>query len=135
MDMSKVFPSRFLKAADLQGRDCRVVIGQVTMEVVGDEAKAKPILYFQGREKCLGLNVTNRDMIMSMYGPNSDDWIGKSVTLFPTKVEMKGKIVDAIRIRFVQPPPQQPLQQKRKAPEPASLEQSLSEEMNDEIPW
>jgi hypothetical protein len=134
MDIRSAFPSKYVKASDLQGKDVRVIIGQVAMEQT--QADAKPVLYFQGREKALVLNLTNANTIADMYGDDTDNWIGKPITLFATRIDMKGERVDAIRIRFVQPPPvQQRTELKRKASEPVPLEQTLSEEMNDEIPW
>ena len=65
-----------------------------------------------------------------MYGTKTDNWIGKPIVLFATKTDMKGERVDAIRIRFVQPPP--PVNKPKRKPE---LEQSLAEELNDEIPF
>jgi hypothetical protein len=116
MDIRSAFPSKFVKAADLQGREVRVTIGQVVMEVMND-GKTKPVVYFTGRERGLALNKVNANTIEEMYGPDTNNWIGKGVELFPTKVDLKGERVDAIRIRCVQPPPMQPKQK----PEPERM--------------
>jgi hypothetical protein len=128
MDIRSAFPSRYLKAADLKGSDDKVVIGQVQMETIS--AEAQPVVYFQGKEKGLVLNKTNMETIVNMFGDETDHWIGKAITLFSTKVDFKGERKDAIRIRFVQPPP---VQQHHKS-EPAP-QQSLRDEMDDDLPF
>src|SRR5262245_21369938 len=93
---NELFPSRFLTAADLKGRPHGVVIEEVTREDVGGENK--PVIRFRDRTKGLVLNVTNYDAIAKRHGNETDDWNGKAVTICPTKVDFKGKRVDAIRI-------------------------------------
>jgi hypothetical protein len=130
MDIRSVFPSKYIRAADLKGQDVRVVIGQIVMEKV--DAEAQPVLYFQGKDKGLVLNKTNSGTIADMYGDETDQWIGKAIVLFPTEVEFKGELKDAIRVRFIQPPPQ------RNAPvaQPARTVRQMSDnEMNDEVPF
>ena len=43
MKMSEEFPSKFLKAADLQGREVRVLMSNVEREKIGDDTK--PVLH------------------------------------------------------------------------------------------
>jgi hypothetical protein len=61
----------------------------------------KPIVFFQGAEKGLVLNKTNANTIAGMYSPETSNWIGKQVTLFPTQVDFQGRQVAAIRVRLV----------------------------------
>ena len=49
MKMSEEFPSKYLKAADLQGREVRVTMAHVEREKIGDDAK--PVLYFKAKPK------------------------------------------------------------------------------------
>lgn len=97
MRIDAAFPSTYLKAADLQGRNVTVIISHVRMEDVGDDHK--PVLYFQGKEKGLALNKTNSNNISVLYGYETDDWTGKPIELFEAQVDYQGKSVPAIRVR------------------------------------
>lgn len=98
MNINAAFPSTYLKAADLQGRRVNVGIDRVAIEEVGGEHK--PVMYFIGKDRGLILNKTNGNIIAEMYGPETDDWHGKVITLYPARVEFQGKIVDAIRVHL-----------------------------------
>lgn len=97
MRIDSAFPSTYLKAADLQGRNVSVVMDHVKMEDIGGDHK--PILYFRGKEKGLVLNKTNSNNISIAYGYETDEWTGKAIELFPTMVDFQGKSVEAIRCR------------------------------------
>ena len=89
--------------ADLQGRSLTVIIKTVTREDVGgDDGKQKPVIYFRGKEKGFVLNATNFDVIADAYGDETDDWAGQPIELYPTKVNFKGQLTDAIRVRIPQ---------------------------------
>src|SRR5690349_12419414 len=98
MLMTDVFTSKFLRAADLQGRAARVFIARVEMAMMND-GKPKPILYFQGKEKGLALNKTNANTIMNAYGPETNNWTGAQIELYPAEVDFQGKMVQAVRVR------------------------------------
>lgn len=106
MRMSAAFPSEFLKAADLNGRQVPVVADRVEMQKVGDDNK--PVLYFAGKEKGLVLNKTNANMIATVYGDEMDDWQGAELVLYETKVQFQNQMVDAIRVKI---PPRKPVRQ------------------------
>src|SRR5271166_2605021 len=97
MHINAMFPSNYLKASDLQGRNVLVVIDRVAMEKLGDDDKY--ILYFQGKQKGVVLNKTNGTNIALAYGEDTEDWIGKEVVLYPAMVDFQGRSVSAIRIR------------------------------------
>jgi hypothetical protein len=42
----------------------------------------------------------------ALNAENSDDWVGKTIELFPTQTRFGGKVVDCIRVRRHRPPPQ-----------------------------
>ena len=115
MDINQAFPSKYLAAVDLQGREPTVMMANIAYEKVGDDTK--PVLYFQGKQKGIVLNKTNAMVIAQMYGPETDGWFGKPVTLISVWTDFQGKAVQAIRIKpaFPNPQMQAPIQQ---APQP-----------------
>jgi hypothetical protein len=118
MNINSAFPSTYLKAADLQGKSVTLTMDHVTMEDIGGDQK--PVLYFQGTERGIVLNKTNTSIISEMYGYETDDWVGKKITIHPARVEFQGRIVDAIRVRLVAVQ-QQRISQPIKAPPAASV--------------
>ena len=132
MMRDEVFPSKYLKAADLKGKPRIVTIESARYEPLkGLDGKEtyKIVLYFENVPKSLPLNATNFDAVCDATGfPDTEDWPGQRIELYPTKTTMGGKAVDCIRIRrpsasrpaVAAPPPPPPS-------EPA--------EINDEIPW
>lgn len=57
-------------------------------------------LRFVGKDKELGLNSTNRNVMMALFGPNTGDWYGKKIELYvDPHVSAFGQIVSAVRIR------------------------------------
>jgi len=97
MRISTAFPSEYLKAADLQGQNVRVVIDRVEMRDVGDDTK--PVVFFQNKNKGVVMNKTNANNIAIAYGDDTDDWTGKEVILYEAMVDFQGRSVAAIRIR------------------------------------
>lgn len=98
MNINGAFPSKYLKAADLGHTQPTVTIDRVEIEQMQDD-EPKPVLYFQGKDKGLVLNKTNSNTITDILGSDeTDDWAGKRIRLFVTKVEFQGRRVDAIRV-------------------------------------
>lgn len=101
-DIDKIFPSRYLKAGDLDGREITVTIKEVKLENVGQTKESKPVLYFRGAQKGLVLNITNSKRIAMMAGSkDTDDWVGQRIILYPTETEFGGETVDCIRVKPV----------------------------------
>jgi len=132
---SDLFPSRFLRAADLQGRSQTAVIEDVALEDVGgDDGKQKPVIRFRGKAKGLVLNATNYDLIADRYRDDTRDWTGQPIEVYPTKVPFKGQLTDAIRVRSPQKPP--PASKPEPAPKSGSKPEPVpDEDPDDEIPW
>lgn len=109
MNINKTFDSKYLKADGDIPDDGNLIL---TIEVVrlesvgqGDDASDKPVVYFRETDKGLVLNKTNATTITGLYGPETDDWIGKKIALFSTEVDFGGKQVLAIRVRMKKPQP------------------------------
>ena len=67
------------------------------LEDMNKKVKTRGIVSFKGSDKKFILNTTNTKCIMQMFGPESDDWIGKRVTLYPEK-NGKSESGEAIRV-------------------------------------
>jgi hypothetical protein len=97
-----MFDKDYLYAFMLNGREATVEIERIRAgQITGDGGKKskKPICHFKGKEKPLALNVTNCKTIAAMYGNNTDAWIGKRITIYPTTTDFGGKTIDCIRVR------------------------------------
>jgi hypothetical protein len=99
-----MYDKEFLYAYDLQGRDVNVTIERVqagSIKGTGGKSSKKPVIYFKGAKKGLALCITNARTIAAMNGGSfkSEDWLGKRITLYPTKTQFGGAEVDCIRIR------------------------------------
>ena len=102
MQKDDVFPSKYLKHTDLQGKPAATTIESAVLETLkSPEGKTqdKVVLYFAGAKKSLPLNVTNFDAVADICGVDTDDWPGCRIELYPTKTLMAGKTVDCIRVR------------------------------------
>ena len=102
MRISSAFPSKYIKAADLNGQPHSLTIRTCVLEDLGQEnnKEEKPILYFAKAQKGLVLNKTNANVIAAAYGDDTAGWTGKSVEVFPTPVEFRGQLVDGVRLRI-----------------------------------
>jgi arabinogalactan endo-1,4-beta-galactosidase len=97
MNIDDQFPSKFLKAADLNGHEIVVTIKDCIVESLGEDKR--PVLYFAGKDKGVVLNKTNATNIREAYGPDTDEWTGKKVVLYTAYVDFQGRSVESIRVR------------------------------------
>lgn len=103
MKGNDVFPSKYLKAEDLDG-DLTVTISGVRLETMKDKKgddEQKPVASFKEVKKGLVLNKTNWAAIAKQHGDESDDWAGKQITLTVLEVDSFGDVVQAIRVKAV----------------------------------
>lgn len=101
--LSEVFTGGFLKAEDLKGKAVKVTISEVEVKQFDDGKKV--LIHFEGKDKALVANKTNCSIIEEVLGSDdTDDWIGKQVTLITKKVEFKGDLVPAIRVKLEDAP-------------------------------
>lgn len=129
-DVRKLYDKTLIYAYDLEGKDVTVTIEKVvggTLVGKGGTKNKKPILYFKGSEKGLGLCITNARTIAGIYGGfDSQLWIGKAITLYPTTTTFGSDTVDCIRIRNTKPKPRNGAEPTPAAPE--STERQPGEE-------
>lgn len=102
MKISQIFPSKYLTAADLNGKSFTLTIKSVTLEemITHDNKKAnKPVCWFEKAQKGFVMNLTNARIVAGLYGDETTDWTGRRITLYPTRVKAFGEIQDCIRVR------------------------------------
>jgi hypothetical protein len=127
----EIFPSKYLKEADLAGEPHEVDIDRAPTETLGkgDDAEPKTVLYFRDGTKPLPLNMTNWDSVAEITGcDDTVEWRGHRIELYPSTTLMRGSIVPCIRIRA---PQQTDLLQK---PKP-KVTASANADMDDDIPF
>jgi len=103
-----LFDSAWLKAVDLGGRDARVTIEAIERcEVFNKRTNKKEFkvaLTFAGKKKGLICNKTNAASIGKVLAETeSTNWIGKTVTIYPTTCKLGRGKSDCIRVRETQP--------------------------------
>ncbi len=98
--------SPWLASEDLAGREqFTLTIEEVFKHrnVTFDKGRVEPIVWalaFKETDKQMVVNGTNRRRIVALYGPRTDEWRQKTVTLYVDhKVKLAGKTVDGIRVR------------------------------------
>jgi len=98
--------SKYLRAEDLKAEK-KFRIKAVTVEEVGNDQKKeqKLVVWFTNDERGLVLNKTNNRTIRGAFGDDTKAWEKKIIVIFPTMVDMRGKLTPALRVRI--PPPKQ----------------------------
>jgi hypothetical protein len=95
MDMTQYAgsESKYLKAADLDGKSLKVTISACDLvEFDNDgEKETKPCLSLQGKDKNVVCNATSVMTLGNAYGFDSDGWIDKEIGLSTKYYEGVGK--------------------------------------------
>jgi len=101
-----LYPSKYLKAVDLQGKDVTVTIEDIEPrhELAGRSGgkfvkESKPVVKMAGKDKLFVMNKTNARTVADMYGKKPIEWIGKKITLYPTTTQAGGETHECIRVR------------------------------------
>jgi hypothetical protein len=111
-----MFPSKYLTAADLEGRPAVLKIEDAVVENLKNfntgKLEPKTKLSFEGTDKVLILSAkVNWDGVVKATGcDDSKDWPGHSIEVFPSETEVGGEMKACIRIR--------PVTKKKAAPPP-----------------
>jgi len=100
VNINSAFPSKYLKAADLNGNAVPVTIREVTTEAVGQKQELKPVVYFMDKKKGMVLNRINSKKIAEIAGSvDTEDWGGTVIALYPSETEFAGETVECIRVK------------------------------------
>jgi hypothetical protein len=100
MNLNDAFPSRYLKAHDLQGHEPVVTIARVDFEAMGRTRDVRPVVYFRGKAKGLKLNKTMALAIAVIAGSeDTDRWPGTAVQLFTTTATFDTRTFPVVRVK------------------------------------
>lgn len=102
MHYKLMFPSNYIAACDLAGREVKVTIKSVAvceLTMVGGKKEQKPVMHFEGKSKALVLNKTNATLIARQLGPDTDAWMGKQIFIYPTETKFGRETVECIRVK------------------------------------
>lgn len=102
MHFKLLYPSEYIAAPDLMGKDVAVTIEKVAVEtVIGTDGKKqdKPVVCFKGHKKRMVMCKTNARTIAGHHGNDTDKWIGQRITLYPTTCQAFGETKECIRVR------------------------------------
>ena len=113
MKTKDMFPSKYLTAeSELMDDDNRpldmdvTITGFLVEEFKNDagDLEEKYVLYFNETVKGLILNKTNYKTLKKVHPvSDTDEWVGKQITLFATEVSYMGDMVWGTRIRLATP--------------------------------
>ena len=100
MKFDELYPSRFLKATDLD-KPLTLKIRDLEVQSLGGEgSEEKPVLFFVGYPKGLVLNKTNAATIANIAdSDDSDDWLGIKIELYRESILMHGERKACVRVR------------------------------------
>lgn len=141
-DVQLLYPSRYLKTADLQDRDVTVTIRRIEkghkLTMAGGVTDRKPVIHLVESEKMLVLNKTNARHIAAMYGNKCADWIGNRITLYPCQGPNADELLKAgqagIRVREQKPAPKPTTNGNGDAPAPGLKPSQMNEPPADWVP-
>lgn len=98
MEATRLCPSPHIEAAELKG-DTIVTIKSVRFAEVGEEKVTKGVIDFEEFDRGMVLNRTNLKRIIAHHGNDTEGWLGKKVTLYPSETDYGGRTVPCLRIR------------------------------------
>src|SRR3990167_7820240 len=102
---------KYLKSQDVKGGEF------ITFKNSGEWIENKKFTYPDGtprqdfvikveineQERDLRLNKTNRDLLIKVFGNDTDNWVGQTVKLNKVKALVSGKMMDILRVEVEQP--------------------------------
>src|SRR5436309_2611810 len=99
MDLDKLFPRDYLRAADLNGKEFWLTVQDTKLVELGFPKRPTLVVSFAGAQKRMPLNRTNRERVAEIAkSRNTDDWRGVRIRLRAELVKFQGKDVLALRV-------------------------------------
>ena len=104
MNWENMFPGKYIRSTEFNGKDVTLTITAVVLEDLPDDKggnKKRGIVSFKETPKALVINRTNATSIKNMFGPETDKWAGRRITLFaaPFTDPFTGELGTAVRVR------------------------------------
>jgi hypothetical protein len=138
MKKSDVFPSRFLKPDDLNGKFVPLTIATAmyqTLKNFKGKDEQKLVLTFNETRKELVCNATIWDSVVDATGKDdSDDWPGCAVEAFGSEVQVGSEMKPCVRLRAAAQASLDVAAPAKKQPEKKQPEKS-HDDMDDQIPF
>ena len=105
---SEAYPSAFISALDLGGKEATLTIAgwryidpKKDMGEGGRKIEKGTVLKFEKAKKEFVCNVTNFKTISQLHGVDPDTWAGKKITLYPTTCRFgKDPDVPCVRVKI-----------------------------------
>jgi hypothetical protein len=98
MEASKLCPAPHIEAAELTG-DTIVTIKGVRFAKVGEDKVDRGVIDFKEFDRGMVLNRTNLKRIIGHHGNDTEGWVGKKITIYPSETDYAGRTVPCIRVR------------------------------------
>jgi hypothetical protein len=102
MNIGKLKASQFFKADDFVDGPKTLEIASVDGETMTQDdgsKKLKGVVSFADADQKLVLNSVNLETIGEALGDETDNWIGKQITLLRDKTRFGNKTVPCVRVR------------------------------------
>lgn len=138
--VSAMFPTRFISADDLRGKEVTLtIIAWAVEEVFNLKTGAKDwatVLYFQGAKKGMLCKKRNSRTIAKLYGDDVGGWLGCAITLFPKQGQFGGEV----HVKPTKPVSQPPAANGHQPPknyqqQEEDRERELAEEIGEGADW
>lgn len=88
LSYDQLFPGRFLKAGEFNGRAVTLTIADVFLDGLETETgntETRAIMAFTETDRQLVLIKTNAQCLRAMWGDDSGEWVGHKVTFHPER--------------------------------------------------
>lgn len=96
---SQYTESPYLRGEDLEeGERLVVTIKEAFETTFPQSGDTVPILKLLELEKSLTLNRTRVKKLVELLGPDTEDWIGKKISLYPVDVNFQGKVTQGVAV-------------------------------------
>ena len=104
MKLNDLFPRKYATGEDLAGKSVTLTISHLRQEKMIPTPGAAPVekwvVFFKEAQKGIVLSKTLAFQISKAVGSeDTDDWVGKKITIFPEEVMVAGKPRTAIRAK------------------------------------
>lgn len=102
MDWRLMFPGGYFQAVEFGDSKPTFVISEVRIcKLEGEDGRTKDkgVVFFEGKDRGWVLCKTNAICLAAMFGTDTSTWVGKSVTLYSTMVQVGKSKQPGIRVR------------------------------------